>query len=161
MVKVSSELNQKVAKAKKLGGPQEIDVLIEFYQFQPASSRRFIAEKFKGKIKYVSKIKPYMSMKVDASQVEALAASPNVKMVWHVPKFQLLGNPTIIDAQKHLNIDALKEAGYTGSGVKIGILDTGIDETHPMFNGTRIIAQQTFLEGGGMDDPYSHGTWVT
>ena len=29
----------------------------------------------------------------------------------------------------------LRDAGYTGIGVKVAVIDSGIDETHPGFNG--------------------------
>ena len=61
--------------------------------------------------------------------------------------------------------------GYNGSGVKIAILDTGIDPTHPDFtfpNGTsKVLLEKSFVDyyGDGLpdEDPYDyhgHGTHV-
>ena len=62
--------------------------------------------------------------------------------------------------------------GYTGKGVRIAILDTGIDSTHPdlMYNSdgsTKIIAQQSFVDidfdgipDEGPEDLNGHGTHV-
>ncbi len=62
--------------------------------------------------------------------------------------------------------------GYTGKGVKIAILDTGIDSTHPdlLYNrdgSTKIIAQQSFVDidfdgipDEGPEDLNGHGTHV-
>lgn len=45
-----------------------------------------------------------------------------------------------------------------GSGVKIAILDSGIDTDHPDFS-SKIIAHKDFI-GTGIDDQYGHGTHV-
>ncbi|HTE56389.1 MAG TPA: S8 family serine peptidase [Kofleriaceae bacterium] len=53
------------------------------------------------------------------------------------------------------------DAGYTGAGVVIAVLDTGIEATHPDFEG-RIDQEIDFLDGGadGAPDDVGHGTHV-
>lgn len=46
----------------------------------------------------------------------------------------------------------------SGNGVKIAILDTGVDQDHPDLQG-KVIANQDFT-GSGVDDLYGHGTHV-
>jgi subtilisin family serine protease len=50
-------------------------------------------------------------------------------------------------------------AGYTGAGVKVAVLDTGVDQTHPDLAG-REIAEQNFSESPDNVDNYGHGTHV-
>lgn len=45
-----------------------------------------------------------------------------------------------------------------GSGIKIAVLDSGIDPNHPDLS-SKIIAQKDFI-GTGIDDQYGHGTHV-
>lgn len=46
---------------------------------------------------------------------------------------------------------------YTGKGIKIAILDTGIDLNHQDFSGRTIIAS-SFIEGASVQDNNGHGT---
>jgi serine protease AprX len=49
-------------------------------------------------------------------------------------------------------------AGYRGTGIKVAIVDTGIDRAHPDFAG-RIVAGASFV-GGDYQDDNGHGTHV-
>ncbi len=51
------------------------------------------------------------------------------------------------------------QAGHTGRGVKVAVLDTGIDSAHPDFAG-RIMATRNFTEDADTDDLIGHGTHV-
>ncbi|WP_165960907.1 S8 family serine peptidase [Actinocrispum wychmicini] len=51
------------------------------------------------------------------------------------------------------------KAGYTGKGVKVAILDTGVDETHPDLAG-RQLAEQNFSDAADNVDRFGHGTHV-
>lgn len=68
-----------------------------------------------------------------------------------------------------LNIQELYSMGYNGSGVVVGVIDTGIDDTHQDFEDpTKIVAMESFVNttyGFSFDhnDPYDtngHGTHV-
>jgi subtilisin family serine protease len=51
----------------------------------------------------------------------------------------------------------LHTAPWTGTGIRIAILDTGIDLEHPDFAG-RVLASQSFIPGEPVHDGHSHGT---
>ncbi|MEU3740365.1 S8 family serine peptidase [Streptomyces sp. NPDC032198] len=58
-----------------------------------------------------------------------------------------------------IGADKAWEAGFDGKGVKIAVLDTGVDATHPDLKG-RIAAEKNFTPAADAKDHYGHGTHV-
>ncbi|MFI6493268.1 S8 family serine peptidase [Streptomyces sp. NPDC050564] len=51
------------------------------------------------------------------------------------------------------------QAGYRGDGVKVAVLDTGVDQTHPDLAG-RVAEARDFSNSSGTGDVFGHGTHV-
>jgi subtilisin family serine protease len=102
----------------------------------------------------VFKILPALSLRLLSTDIEAVSRLPEVEYIW--PDLYV---HTCLDVSVPL-IQAPKvwEAGYTGKGVKVAIVDTGIDPYHPDFGGR--IASTADFTGEGIIDRYGHGTHV-
>ncbi|MGZ6141688.1 MAG: S8 family serine peptidase [Myxococcales bacterium] len=77
-----------------------------------------------------------VSVKADASQVPAIARLPGVKNVWRSAALSVPpttpGDPELVTALSMTGADIVQsELGFTGAGVKVGVIDTGIDYLHP------------------------------
>ena len=58
-----------------------------------------------------------------------------------------------------IGADTINSAGYTGSGIKVAVVDTGIDSSHAEFSG-RTIYGKTFVGSAYGSDSAGHGTHV-
>jgi subtilisin family serine protease len=93
--------------------------------------------------------------------LQALAALPQVESIQRQrhPHPHLNDSVPDIKANQVWNITGDSFHGYTGRGVIVGIIDTGIDITHPNFrtadDKTRVIAiwDQTLTKGAGENAP--------
>ena len=70
-----------------------------------------------------------------------------------------LRHPSLDVSVPRIGAPTAWEAGFTGAGVPVAVLDTGIDDTHPDLR-RQIAATKNFLPGQGMRDTDGHGTHV-
>ncbi|RSS39133.1 S8 family serine peptidase [Streptomyces sp. WAC08241] len=63
------------------------------------------------------------------------------------------------DSNAQIGTPEAWEAGLTGKGVKVAVLDTGADLTHPDLAG-RVAESKSFIEGEEVADRNGHGTHV-
>jgi len=66
--------------------------------------------------------------------------------------------PLLNDSVPLLHVPPLWDGGLRGAGIRVGIVDTGIDALHPDLAG-RIAAHADF-SGAGANDDVGHGTHV-
>lgn len=86
--------------------------------------------------------------------VNALSDRDDVEMIWYDEPVH-----TMLDVSVPLiGVPQVWEAGVTGKDIKVGIVDTGIDPTHPDLAGR--IAQMKDFTGEGANDNNGHGTHV-
>ncbi|MEU6992410.1 S8 family serine peptidase [Streptomyces sp. NPDC046465] len=66
---------------------------------------------------------------------------------------------TLDKSVKQIGADKAWDAGYDGKGVRIAVLDTGVDATHPDLKG-QVVAEKNFSGSPDTKDRYGHGTHV-
>ncbi|MBI4162571.1 MAG: S8 family serine peptidase [Candidatus Aenigmarchaeota archaeon] len=83
----------------------------------------------------------------------------NIERSWQEKEYRLLLDGSV----PLVNVSSLWNSSYNGSGIKICILDTGINKTHPAF-GSRVMAEKDFVtddsDGNSTMDFHGHGTHV-
>lgn len=97
---------------------------------------------------------PAASLQASPSEVRRLATDGRVGRVW----LDLPCHAWIDRSSKAVNAPYAWRSGWTGRGVLVGVIDTGVDENHPDL-ADRIIAQRDFV-GEGPSDFNGHGTHV-
>jgi len=115
-----------------------------------------------GDIRFVYSIIPGLAATIPADQVETLANIPGMISLELDMPVQLL------DAEldngwgvKRIGAGYAHDQGFTGAGVKVAVLDTGIDYNHPEFDG--IYAGGFDFQNNDSDpmDDHDHGTHVS
>jgi serine protease AprX len=88
------------------------------------------------------------------SAINALSDRDEVEMIWYDEPVH-----TMLDVSVPLiGTPQVWQQGITGSGIKVAIVDTGIDPNHPDF--ANRIAQMKDFTGQGPADNHGHGTHV-
>lgn len=97
---------------------------------------------------------PASALSVSAVGIDVLSNRDDVEIVW------LDGRVTaLLDASVPLiNTPQVWQMGYTGRGVIVAVVDTGVDPTHPDLAG-RVVKMVDFI-GEGNEDQNGHGTHV-
>lgn len=115
--------------------------------------------KISGSVTRVFKTIPAFAARPKIAEVRALyqnlVVKPEVKKIW----LDKVNHASLNESVPLIGAPTVWATGYDGTGVKIAILDTGIDSTHPDVSG-RIVAATDFTDDGTTDDLYGHGTHV-
>ncbi|QOR66433.1 S8 family serine peptidase [Cytobacillus suaedae] len=82
------------------------------------------------------------SVELPANEIPALLAVPGVKAVYPDVTYTVTGDdgelispeaysPQMLNSAPHIGANAAWETGFTGKGVTVAVIDTGVDYTHP------------------------------
>lgn len=147
------------------------DVIIGF-KGQPGPAEQALVQQAGGSIKYTYHLVPAIAASVPEAAIAGLQANPNVTSV------DLDGEVHAIDAEldnawgvKRIGAGIVHASGNKGAGVKVAIIDTGADYTHPDLNDNFDLSSTDRCTGGlGHDfvnndtdpmDDHGHGTHVS
>jgi subtilisin family serine protease len=86
---------------------------------------------------------------IDVSQVPAIAALPGVRTVRPLHDYRLDLSETV----PYIGATAVQNAGFDGTGVRVAVLDTGIDYTHKFLGGPGTVAAYKNAYGTTTTDP--------
>ncbi len=95
-----------------------------------ALSQRVISAVPQMRVRRTYDIFPFLAASVDAATLEALARLPEVEAVFPDREMKAVLN----QSGPLVGQPEAETAGFTGAGIGVAIIDTGIDYTHPYFN---------------------------
>lgn len=99
----------------------------------------------------VSKSHNAVAFSIDASRLQALAAEPGVLTIRPVIDYHVDGNPTP-ETVPYIGASAVQNLGVTGQGIRVAVLDSGIDYTHQDLGGPGTAAAYTNAFGTSSTD---------
>ncbi|WP_112263930.1 S8 family serine peptidase [Lentzea terrae] len=95
--------------------------------------------------------------KTQAASTWSKLTAPSVRKIWLDRKVQV----SLRDSMPQIGMPAAWSAGYSGKGIKVAVLDTGVDAGHPDLAGA-VVAERDFTGStSGASDRYGHGTHVS
>ena len=84
-----------------------------------------------------------------------MAAGQQVERIW----LDRVAHVVLDDSVPQIGAPQAWDAGLDGAGVRVAVLDTGIDAGHPDVAGA-VVAARRFIDGEGTVDGHGHGTHV-
>jgi len=145
--KIASELKAQIRTAAV---DETVGVIVR-HRPQVFMAHRAVAD---AQVIHSFKHLPFTAIQVRPADIEALSRDETVEYIW--PDLPV---HTCLDVSvPRIQAPLVWEAGFQGQGMKIGIVDTGIDPNHDDFQG-RIAAMTSYVGGNGTDDN-GHGTHV-
>jgi hypothetical protein len=105
-------------------------------------------------VRYRYQLLDAIAMSANSTDIDALTSMDQVEMIWNDEPVH-----TMLDQSVPLiGAPMAWGQGITGKGIKVGILDTGIDSDHPDF--AQRIAEVKDFTGERPNDNHGHGTHV-
>jgi len=89
-------------------------------------------------------------LRAGPAAIEALAAHPEVVRVYPDGLLQ----PLLAQGRAQVGADLVEQAGFTGAGVRVAVLDTGIDTNHS-YLADDLVEEQCFCDHTGFPGPPS------
>ncbi len=117
-----------------------------------------LVNSYNGNIVYRYSVIDGMAVTIPDNKVSELKALDNVKYVEKDQQVQVL----LDKAVPQIGADKVWASGYTGKGVKVCVIDTGVDASHPDLNGNKVVAWVDYVNGRTTPyDDHGHGTHVS
>src|SRR5436305_1407178 len=128
-VRVIVQLNASFHPEGRLSASQALEQRQAIVRIQDTVLGKLAGQRFKLHARYEHI--PFLAMSVDAKALDLLSRTPEVVAVQQDSR----DKPSLISSEVSIGVGVAWSQGLTGAGQTVAILDTGVDKTHPWFNG--------------------------
>jgi subtilisin len=140
--------------------PQRVKVLIGF-SHQPGPAEQALVRRAGGTIKYTYHLVPAIAATVPENAISGLQGNPNVLRV----EPDLVGRAIDVELEsawgvKRIGAGQVHDSENQGAGVKVAIVDSGVDYDHPDLDDNYVGGGNFVEPDGDPIDVYGHGTHV-
>ncbi|OFW54060.1 MAG: hypothetical protein A2163_02475 [Actinobacteria bacterium RBG_13_35_12] len=126
--------NEEQLSQEKASSDGLVKVLIGFKE-KPGSAEQAVVKGVGGKIKYTYNLVPAIAASIPEAAIEALKKNPNITDVeLDIMVYALDAELDNSWGVKRIGAGIVHDSGNRGAGVKVAIIDTGIDYTHSDLN---------------------------
>ncbi len=142
------------------GGPPDglVKVLIGFKE-KPGPAEQALVKRLGGKIKYTYNLIPAIAASVPEVAIDALKKNPSITNV-ELDNQVFALEQTLPWGIDRIDAEVVHASGNKGAGVKVAIIDSGIDYTHPDLSANYVDGYDFVNDDDDPMDDYGHGTHV-
>lgn len=158
-IQINATLQQKINKELqtqiKQNSSEQIPVLIQLKKEEDIEKIEKLIKDNGGVVIGKFKVGDIIAATISADKIGEVAKDNSIKKAWPNRIYHALLDKSV----PQINAPVMWDNEYNGSGIKIAILDTGIDKTHPMLQG-KVILEKVFTGENHAYDIKGHGTHV-
>jgi len=138
------------------------DVIIGFHQMPMPSEKALIMSEGDSIVKHEYRLIPAVSASLSEQAIDNMRKNPGVAYIEDDVILTIATNEYINSTGvSHINSEMAHNNGIDGTGVKVAVIDTGINYTHEDLDGNYKGGYFVFNDSEPLDDSYnSHGTHV-
>ncbi len=143
------------ARSAGVGVQERLRVIVTSVNENTLSEVEGIIVKNGGEIEESFEVGGIVVATINRSKLISVADSDTVLSLWPDLEVHALLNQSV----PQINAPSGWNTGYTGQGIKVAVLDTGIEQTHPMLLG-KVVLERNFTGAPSATDLKGHGTHV-